>query len=171
MNLGQTTLGRRGAWHGERGASTALFWVLCGFPGTVFSFLKRDCHDPIKAEALFKRLISHQEGTLFTFQRVFTHHHSREKSILEELIRNREALGDYLKKMIIDTLKLEDLTVEQIDSYAPLFREGLGLDSIDALELVVAIEKIFHIIIEDEDVGKRAFASIDALAGFIQEES
>lgn len=90
---------------------------------------------------------------------------------MKELIRNREALGEYLKKMIIDTLKLEDVTVEQIDSGAPLFREGLGLDSIDALELVVAIEKIFHIIIEDEDVGKRAFASINALAGFIQEES
>ena len=51
---------------------------------------------------------------------------------------------------------------------APLFREGLGLDSIDALELVVAIEKIFNIIIEDEDVGKVAFASISALAKFVQ---
>jgi acyl carrier protein len=72
--------------------------------------------------------------------------------------------------MIIDTLNLEHVTVEEIDNDAPLFREGLGLDSIDALELVVAIEKTFNIIIEDEDVGKRAFASINALAGFIQEE-
>jgi len=45
----------------------------------------------------------------------------------------------------------------------------LGLDSIDALELVVAIEKIFNIIIEDEDVGKKAFASVNALAVFIQD--
>jgi acyl carrier protein len=72
--------------------------------------------------------------------------------------------------MIIDTLKLEDVTVQGIDHSAPLFRKGLGLDSIDALELVVAIEKIFDIIIEDEDVGVRAFASINALAKFIKIE-
>ncbi len=72
--------------------------------------------------------------------------------------------------MIIDTLKLEEMTEAEIENDAPLFKEGLGLDSIDALELVVAIEKIFNVIIEDEDVGKRAFASVSALAGFIQEE-
>ena len=64
---------------------------------------------------------------------------------------------------------IEDITVEDIENDEPLFREGLGLDSIDALELVVAIEKIFNIIIEDEDVGKKAFASINALAKFIQD--
>jgi acyl carrier protein len=89
---------------------------------------------------------------------------------LEELINNSERLCEFLKKMIIDTLKLEDVAVEQIDKDAPLFREGLGLDSIDALELVVAIEKVFNVIIEDEDVGMRAFASINALTMFIQEE-
>ena len=72
--------------------------------------------------------------------------------------------------MIIDTLKLEEITPEEIEDEAPLFRDGLGLDSIDALELVVALEKKFEIIIENEDVGKRAFASVAALAGFIQEE-
>jgi len=71
--------------------------------------------------------------------------------------------------MIIETLKLEDISVEDIDNDETLFREGLGLDSIDALELVVAIEKIFNIIIEDEDVGRKAFVSINALAAFIQE--
>ncbi|NQT69148.1 MAG: acyl carrier protein [Desulfobacteraceae bacterium] len=71
--------------------------------------------------------------------------------------------------MIIDTLMMEDITVAEIENNAPLFREGLGLDSIDALELVVAIEKIFNIIIEDEDVGIKAFASINALAKFIQD--
>lgn len=78
-------------------------------------------------------------------------------------------LREFLKKMIIDTLLLEDITVAEIENNAPLFREGLGLDSIDALELVVAIEKKFNIIIEDEDVGKVAFASISALAKFIQD--
>jgi acyl carrier protein len=89
---------------------------------------------------------------------------------LEEIINNSEELCKYLKKMIIDTLRLEEITAEEIKDDAPLFKEGLGLDSIDALELVVAIENIFKVIIEDEDVGKRAFASVNALTRFIQEE-
>jgi acyl carrier protein len=71
--------------------------------------------------------------------------------------------------MIIETLKIEDTTIEDIENDEPLFREGLGLDSIDALELVVAIEKIFNIIIADEDVGRKAFASTNALGKFIQD--
>ena len=89
---------------------------------------------------------------------------------MDEIVNDSEVLSEYLKKMIIDTLKLEGVTVEDIDSRAPLFRKGLGLDSIDALELVVAIEKIFNVIIEDEEVGKRAFASINALAKFVQKK-
>jgi acyl carrier protein len=89
---------------------------------------------------------------------------------LKEIVNNSEELCKYLKKMIIDTLKLEEITAEEIKDDAPLFKEGLGLDSIDALELVVAIENIFNVIIEDEDVGKRAFASVNTLARFIQEE-
>lgn len=89
---------------------------------------------------------------------------------MEKIVNNSEKLCKYLKKMIIDVLKLEDITAEEIKDDAPLFKEGLGLDSIDALELVVAIENIFNVIIEDEDVGKRAFASVNTLARFIQEE-
>ena len=88
---------------------------------------------------------------------------------MENTVKNIEQLREFLKKMIIDTLMLEDITIAEIENDAPLFREGLGLDSIDALELVVAIEKRFNIIIEDEDVGKTAFASISALAKFIQD--
>jgi len=88
---------------------------------------------------------------------------------LQEIINNKGKLCEFLKKMIIETLRLEDIIPGDIDNKASLFREGLGLDSIDALELVVAIEKIFNIIIEDEDVGKKAFASINALAVFIQD--
>jgi acyl carrier protein len=89
---------------------------------------------------------------------------------VKEIVNNSEALIEFLKKMIIDTLKLEDITVEGIGDDTPLFREGLGLDSLDALELVVAIEKNFNVIIEDENVGKKAFESVRALAVFIQEE-
>ncbi|MBW2303537.1 MAG: acyl carrier protein [Deltaproteobacteria bacterium] len=93
-----------------------------------------------------------------------------ERTALEDLIRDEKSLVEYLKKWIIETLKLEDVKADQIDAGAPLFREGLGLDSIDALELVVALEREFKVVIEDEDVGKKAFASIDALAAFIREE-
>jgi acyl carrier protein len=89
---------------------------------------------------------------------------------LQEIVNDSEKLCEYLKRMIITTLRLEGVSVEDIDTNAPLFREGLGLDSIDALELVVAIEKTFNVVIEDEDVGTRAFASVNALAKFIRRE-
>ena len=74
-----------------------------------------------------------------------------------------------LKQLIIETLKLEDLTVAEIEDQAPLFGDGLGLDSIDALELTVALERHYQLSIPDEEVGKRAFASVDALAAFVAE--
>ncbi|MBI5479857.1 MAG: acyl carrier protein [Deltaproteobacteria bacterium] len=73
-----------------------------------------------------------------------------------------------LKELLIATLSLEDVTPATIDDAAPLFGAGLGLDSIDALELAVALERRFHISIPDEDVAKQAFASIDALAAFVE---
>jgi len=80
---------------------------------------------------------------------------------------DREQLKQRLKVMIVEGLKLEDKRPDDIDDAAPIFVEGLGLDSIDALELVVLIEDNFHVTIPDEEVGQRAFASIDALADFI----
>lgn len=80
---------------------------------------------------------------------------------------DREQLKHRLKVMIVEGLKLEDKRPEDIADAAPIFVEGLGLDSIDALELVVLIEDNFHVTIPDEEVGQRAFASIEALADFI----
>jgi acyl carrier protein len=73
-----------------------------------------------------------------------------------------------VKKMIIESLKLEDITPEDIDSDEPLFGEGLGLDSIDALELGVAIRQRFGIKLEtiSEEV-KAYFANVRSLARFI----
>lgn len=76
-------------------------------------------------------------------------------------------LTEELRSLIIKTLKLEGILAADIDPAAPLFGGGLGLDSIDALELVVALEKTYGIRIPDEDVGKEAFASVDALADYI----
>lgn len=74
-----------------------------------------------------------------------------------------------LKQLIIDALALEDLSVDEIDSDAPLFNEGLGLDSIDALELGLAIRKKYGVKIEaeKEDV-VRIFGSVASLAAYIQ---
>ena len=76
-----------------------------------------------------------------------------------------------LKQLIINSLDLEDLSVEDIDSQEALFNEGLGLDSIDALELGLAIRKKYDVRIdaEKDDVVK-IFASVSALAEFIESE-
>ena len=76
-----------------------------------------------------------------------------------------------LKNLIINTLKLEDVTPGDIEDDAPLFGEGLGLDSIDALELVVALEKTYGIFIPDSEVGKKVFRSVNALAEFVRRQS
>jgi len=74
-----------------------------------------------------------------------------------------------VKDMIIERLKLEGVTPDQIDDAAPLFGDGLGLDSIDALELVLGIDQVFGVKIEDEAAGLKAFRSVQALTDFIAE--
>ena len=80
---------------------------------------------------------------------------------------NRNELRMQLKQLLVDGLKLEDVNPESIQDAEPIFVEGLGLDSIDALELVVLVEEKFHVTIPDEEAGKLAFASINALADYI----
>jgi acyl carrier protein len=75
---------------------------------------------------------------------------------------------DRLREVIIKTLRLETVKPEDILDDTPLFGEGLGLDSIDALELVVALEKEFGIKITDDEVGPQVFQNIGTLAAFIE---
>jgi acyl carrier protein len=96
---------------------------------------------------------------------------AREIQRLDNLAPDAEPLVTSLKTLIIRTLRLEDVLPEEIVDSDPLFGEGLGLDSIDALELVVAIERAYAVEIPDAEVGRRAFASIDALAAFILEKT
>lgn len=74
-----------------------------------------------------------------------------------------------VKQMIIDALRIDGMEADEIDSDAPLFGEGLGLDSIDALQLVVAMEKDFSVVVPDAATGTKVFASVRAMAAYIAE--
>lgn len=79
-----------------------------------------------------------------------------------------EELYQDLKELIISSLNLEDMTADDIETEAPLFNDGLGLDSIDALELGLAIKNHYHININAEDEEARAhFYSVRTLGDFI----
>lgn len=84
---------------------------------------------------------------------------------------NLEALELELKQLIIETLELEDITPEDIDSTGSLFNEGLGLDSIDALELGVALQKRYGIKLNAEaEETRQHFASVRNLALLVQSQ-
>lgn len=81
---------------------------------------------------------------------------------------DREALVAELKQLIIDTLMLEDIEASEIETGAPLFIEGLGLDSIDALELAMALQEKYGVEIHDDaDENREIFASVASLATFV----
>ncbi|MCK9611885.1 MAG: phosphopantetheine-binding protein [Bacteroidales bacterium] len=80
-----------------------------------------------------------------------------------------QELIEKLRLEIIQQLNLEDIKPEDIDPDAALFGEGLGLDSIDALEIIVLLEKNYGIKIEDPKEGKKIFSSIRSLAKYIIE--
>jgi acyl carrier protein len=96
-------------------------------------------------------------------------------SIISERKRRNMAevnseLIEKLKQLIITRLKLADMTPEMIETDAPLFGEGLGLDSIDALELVLGLEKEFGVVIPDAEVGKKVFQSVRTMAQYVLDQ-
>jgi acyl carrier protein len=74
-----------------------------------------------------------------------------------------------VKQMIIDSLRIDGMSPDEIGTDAPLFGDGLGLDSIDALQLVVAMEKEFGVVVPDAAAGTKVFASVRSMAGYIAE--
>jgi acyl carrier protein len=81
-----------------------------------------------------------------------------------------EKLEFELKELIIETLALEDVSPEHIQSEAALFVDGLGLDSIDALELAMALEERYGVQVgDDPDLNQQIFASVRNLASFVDD--
>ena len=78
-----------------------------------------------------------------------------------------QELEQEIKALIIESLNLEDVAVIDIETDAPLFVEGLGLDSIDALELGLALQRRYGIVIGDSETGREHFASVRRLAAFV----
>ena len=86
-----------------------------------------------------------------------------------EISMERSELKQGIKQLIVDELDLRDRAPEDIEDAVPLFGEGLGLDSLDALQLAMAIEERFGVTIPEGEEAKAIFASVDALAAYIDE--
>lgn len=79
------------------------------------------------------------------------------------------SLQEELKKHLIEQLNLEDMSPEEIDNDQPLFGDsGIGLDSIDALEIIVILDNEFGVVLDNPEMGREVFKSINTLAEFIE---
>jgi len=83
----------------------------------------------------------------------------------QELAEIREKL----KELLVSNLSLEDVKPEEIEDDAPLFNEGLGLDSLDAVEIVVLLQRNFGLEVKDMEMGRKIFQSVNTLAEYVHE--
>lgn len=80
------------------------------------------------------------------------------------------SLENELKELVIKDLGMHDVTMEEFQDDTPLFGDGIGLDSLDAVELVVLIQKKYSVKVEDIEANREALATIATLAAFIREQ-
>lgn len=76
-----------------------------------------------------------------------------------------------VKQMIVDSLRIEGMSSMDIETDAPLFGDGLGLDSVDALQLVVGMENTFGVVVPDAAVGAKVFQSVRTMAQYIAQHA
>jgi acyl carrier protein len=85
-------------------------------------------------------------------------------------VAEHESLHAELKKLIVETLALEDTAPDEIETDAPLFGEGLGLDSIDALEIAMVLEERYGVTLDDDpESNQQTFESVRSLGAFVTE--
>lgn len=87
-----------------------------------------------------------------------------------EFVMNREKLSEEVKSLIIEAVNLQHLTVDSIKDDASLYQDGLGLDSVDILEIIVAIENQYGVKVPNAEKGKEAFQSISTIVEFVMNE-
>ena len=90
---------------------------------------------------------------------------------MAEREKELSAIREKLKPLLIDQLNLQDISIEQIKDESPLFDGDIGLDSLDAVEIVVILQRHFGVEIKDMDVGKKVFYSVNTLADYIYEKT
>ena len=83
--------------------------------------------------------------------------------------KNLAEIRKFLKKLLVENLSLEDILPEDINDDEILFGDGLGLDSLDAVEIVVLLQRNFGLEVKDMKQGREIFYSVDNLAGYIDE--
>jgi acyl carrier protein len=83
--------------------------------------------------------------------------------------KSLEAIRKEMKELLVVNLELEDITPEEIKDDEPLFEEGIGLDSLDAVEIVVLLERNYGLGIVDEEQAREIFQSIDTLSRWVYE--